>query len=294
MDTAAGTGSSKRGHLVRAWRLRLEGALAEAAVPPARKLDVPPVVDRLGLFHTGADCPASSLAPDPDRIDADGRFIEATFTAAREVALVALREGVVGMAPREMVDGALADPGSLRSGVASWVSELDHAGTAALRAAAVSWMTDARALAARRSEPDWQAPRLLAHRPAASGVTLTAAVDAVQRSVSGAHLMTLRSSATANDRRVAARIALLWVLVRAELPVSVVLGMRNTLDRLRVDADEDLLESALTDATIDIARARRPSSAPRRPGPWCRWCSLAADCPPGGRWSDRHPMHPLG
>ncbi len=295
-----GTAVSERGELVRHWRTRLDSALDGAAVPTAGELDTPPVITRFSLFHMANRCPASALVEDRARFDAEGNFVEAVFTATREVALVALsvdradradhvRSHTTGIDPHEMVERALAGPRGLRDGVGRWVRELDRAGAGALRSAAVSWVLDALALAARRGEPEWQSPRLLEHTPGGRGVTLTAGIDALRSTEQGRHLMTVRSSAGATDKRVAARIALLWVLVRGEVPASVVLGFRDSLQRRRFDVDEEVLDRAIDDAVVDITRAQRPSTAPRDPGPGCRRCSLSRDCPPGIEWVGSQP-----
>lgn len=282
-----------RGELVRHWRGRLDEALDADGVPTIGELDAPPVIDRLGLFHTGSECVASAMHPDPDRFDADGAFIEAVFTATREVALVALRSSPIGTAAFEMVERVLDEPDALRPGAGAWVGQLDHAGVAALRAAVVSWIVDARALGARRGEPDWQHPRALDHAPPGRGVVLTAAIDAVRKSPGGPHLLVVRSAGTSVDRYVAMRAALLWVLVRAEVPSSVVLGIRNSLERLRFEVDQAFLDGAVERAVTDIAHAQRPSLAPRRPGRYCRWCRVAGLCPEGSAWIERVGVHPF-
>lgn len=282
-----------RGEVVRYWRQRLDEALDASGVPTVEELPAPPVIDRLALFHTGSECVASAMDPDPHRFDADGFFIEAVFTATREVALVALRTLPDEMPAYEMVESVLRGRDALRAGVAAWVGQLDHAGIAALAAAAVSWIVDARALGARRGEPDWQLPRGLDHAPSGRGVVLTATVDAVRRSSGGPHLLVVRPTSTSTDRRVAARVALAWVLVRAEVPSSVVLGIRNSLQRVRFEVDRSFLDEAVGWAVDDIAHAQRPSLAPRHPGPYCRWCSIADGCAQGCAWLERARVHPF-
>lgn len=266
---------------MRHWRGRLDEALEAAGVPTTQELDAPPVLDRLALHHAGAVCPAGAMTPDPERFDAEGRFVEATFTCTRELALTALRRSPSGRPATEIVQEAMAEPEMLRWGVADWMNKTDRAGHSTLRNAAVSWVTDARALAARRGEPQWQSPAGLKHQPKRRGVALTATVDAVRATGSGTHLFVMRARRHPTDRRVAGRVALLWILVRGEATRSVVLGMRDSLERDVTQVDEELLEEATAHAVNDLRRAQRPSLAPLVPGVHCRYCRLLPQCTEG-------------
>ncbi len=221
------------------------------------------------------------MAPDPDRFDDDGRFIEATFTATREVALVALRSGVPAAGPVGMVESTLATPEDLRWGVVKWIEEADRGALATLRNAAVSWVTDAIALAARHGAPEWHVPAAMRFDPRGPGVQLTASVDAVRETGSGTHLFLMRSRAGTTDARIAGRIALLRVLERGQVATSVVLGFRDSLERGTYPVTDEMLHDAVHGAVDDIFHARRPSSAPRIPGPQCRYCVLLSRCPEG-------------
>jgi hypothetical protein len=267
--------------LVSHWRGRLDEALEAAAVPTAEQLDAPPVLDRLALHHAGAVCPAGAMVPDPERFDAEGRFVEAAFTCTREVALTALRRTPPGRPAMEIVQEAIAEPEALRWGVGDWLSQTDRAGHSTLRNASVSWVTDVRALAARHGEPQWQSPAALAYQPKHRGVALAAAVDAVRVTGVGTHLFLMRARRHPTDRRVAGRVALLWILVRGEEPTSVVLGMRDSLERDVTEVDEELLEEATAHAVNDLRWGQRPSLAPLVPGAHCRYCRLLPRCAEG-------------
>lgn len=276
------------------WRDALDGAVAE--MPAGRAVRGRPtagpgdrgdgVLDRVGTFQAGAPCPAVAMVADPDRFDERGAFRESVFTARREVALVALREAPAGMPAHEMVTSVLNTPDSLRRGVADWLRSLEPAAVAALRADAVSWVVDARALAARRGEPQWHEPRALAYTPRSLSTALTAQVDAVRTVRAGTaqdrtHLLVLRPRSSPADRRVAGRTALLWSLVRGEEPASVVLAMRATLERVRFAVDGELLSTALGEAVVDLGFAAEPGAAPRRVGPHCRYCRILGSCADG-------------
>lgn len=240
-----------------------------------------PVSQRVSLHRAAAECPAGALVEDPRRFDAEGDFVEAVFTCTREVALNALRRNPPGRPAEEIVQEAMADPESLRWGVADWVARADRAARSVLHDSAVSWVIDARALAARRGEPQWQPPAALSHRPRGCDVTLTATVDARRTTGSGAHLLVLRPRRDSAERRLVGRVALLWALGRGEVAASVVLGVRESLERRQSLVEDSLLEEAIDDAVADIGRTQRPSLAPRIPGAECRYCGALSECEQG-------------
>lgn len=274
-----------RGDVARRWRGRLDAALDDPAdgapVPTTEDLPAPPVSERIALHEASAACPRGAMAPDPQRFDASGSFVEATFTATREVALVALRNAAPANTPVEMVESALSRPEALRSGVADWIQRVDRAALATLRNSAVAWVTDAMAVGARRGMPEWCAPALLRHRVDDRGVTICAATDAVRRHQQVVHLLVMRPREGVTDRRVAGRVVLLWAIVHGEEVASVTLGMRDSFDRRRFEIDEVLREESVGDAVDDIRWAQRPSTAPLVPGAQCRYCVLLDQCPEG-------------
>lgn len=273
-----------RGDVARYWRDRLDTALGDAGFTPASTTGDPPDppgLERVAVHHAAAVCPAGAMAPDPHRFDSTGRFVEATFTAIREVALVALRTAVPGSDPVAMVDSALSRPEVLRSGVADWVRRADRAALATLRNSTVAWVVDALAVGARRGEPAWCSPALLSHPVGYRGVTICAGADAVRSRGSDVHLLVMRPREGLTDRRVAGRVSIVWAIVRGEVPSSVTLGLRDSLERRRFVVDEGLLEESLRDAVDDIGWAQQPSTAPRVPGPQCRHCRLLSRCAEG-------------
>lgn len=286
-----------RGEVALHWRGRLDSALAGLEDPRVAHGGAAPQPReaRVSAAQAGAACAASALAPDPARFDEAGRFREAVFTATREVAIVALRSSAPQLQPaRGIVDATLADPDSLRPSLAEWLGELDEGGLAALRSAAVSWVIDARALAARRGAPDWHEPRALAHTPGPLRVTITAHVDArrpADQPGAGPHLMVIRPRSSSRDARIAHRTALLWALVRGEVPSSVVLGIRDTMQRVGFRIDDARLGEAVNEAAQDIAEVLAGEEASRSPGPQCRHCRILATCAAGATWLGSGSLH---
>ena len=230
-----------RGATAAAWRARLDERLEAQGVPTA----VVPLTERtnewIPAHMAAAVCPAGARLPRED-------FVETAATAARALALTALRSDAMGSAgpsgrtghpgiarpadkwrPGDLVGLAIADPSVLRPGLADFLRGLDRAGRAAVVASSTRWLVDAVALAHRRGAPSWQDPTPLRHIPSGCGVTLSAGVDAVRRRHDQAHLFVVRLRQSPSDDRLARRSALLWAVVRGDEPASVVLGYRESL-----------------------------------------------------------------
>jgi len=265
-----------RGEVAKHWRDRLGDGLRSAGVEPPDADGPGPARDWLGHHLAAEPCAARAYVVHDD-------FEESASTAARAIALTALAGRSTGDdLPTDRVNAVLEVPEDLRPSLAEWLRGLDRAGTAAVAAAATAWLVDAVALGHRRGdEPAWQDPRTVAFKPKPWGVSLAASCDAVRASPAGINLLVVRRRASATDARLARRVALVWALVTGQVPASVVLGHRDSLQRDRHPVDDPMMEVALQDAVLDIGWAIAPSGAPVVPNSGCRHCPLLDSCEDG-------------
>ena len=278
----------RQSEVVALWRERFESALADAEVPSEDQLDGRPVNSDVRIQHTVEPCAVAAFSSPGDRFDENGDFIESPVLGAREVALLALCRLPAGGDRRyrapdaaELVDEVLSEPSQLRPSLSRWVREADRAALTCMTARARGWFVDARAIASRHGDPDWQPPVPLRHLAPGTGVSLKAPVDAIRSDGRSKHLLVVLPSPRDRDDRVARRIALLWVLQRGEVVSSVVCGHRSALTRRGFAVDDDFLALACQEAAAEVAMAQRPSLAAVSPGVHCRYCDLRPECPEG-------------
>lgn len=271
----------RRGDTAGLLRKRFDAAVASAMEEVAGTVGdqhAIPVVGWVPLHLAAAPCPAEAFGP------AGGEFEEVAATAARRIGLTALRECFEG-SPSAMVSQAVQHPELFGPSLADWLAGLDRAGRAAVAAEATSWLVDTRALAQRARVPEWQSAANISYEPGGSGVKVAVACDAVRRMTDGIlHLYLTRPTSGPRDRRICCRIALVWALVRGEVPGSVVLGYRDSLRRGSFSIGDAEIDLGIADAVTDVRYAVAPVSAPAVTGERCHRCRLLEDCEPGERW----------
>lgn len=270
--------TSRRAEVIRRWLGAVEESVAESSAGAGDPNgDTEPM--RVDSHLAAADCPAGHLGPSEE-------YRDSARNAARELALETLRRNPPAGAgarrdPLTEVAATLGETTVFRPGLASWFEEIDRAQRAAVVAAAVSWMVDALALAARHGEPTWHSPSHRARKLGSAPVTIAVRVDASRQTRAGNHLLVLSPGARRTDQRLARRIALVSAAAYGEVPVEVHIGHRDTLGRYRHEIDGKQLDLGVEELTDDIRWRLSPSGAPRLPGRSCSWCSLADQCPEG-------------
>jgi hypothetical protein len=118
------------------------------------------------------------------------------------------------------------------------------------------------------------------------GVTLKGSIDAVYEADQGAHrLVDWKTGEIGDSQDQLAFYALLWALDRDEIPISVEAISIKTGDVARSELSEGDLQG-VADEVGEMVSQMRSSWAQgegfqRRPGPWCRYCPILAECPEG-------------
>jgi len=275
--------ASRRAEVIGRWLGAVEESVAESSAG-ARVSSGDTEVLRVDAHLAAADCPAGHLGPSEE-------YRDSARNAARELALETLRRNPPRGAgarrdPLAEVSATLGETTVFRPGLASWFEEIDRAERSAVVAAAVSWMVDALALAARHGEPLWHIPSHRARKLVSAPVTIAVRVDASRETRAGNHLLVLAPGPRRTDQRLARRIALVSAAAHGEVPVEVHIGHRDTLGRYRHGIDDEQLELGVEELTDDIRWRLSPSDAPRLPGRSCTWCALADVCPEGSAHLD--------
>ena len=270
--------ASRRAEVIGRWLGAVEESVAESSAGAGVSSGDTEVL-RVDAHLAAADCPAGHLGPSEE-------YRDSARNAARELALETLRRHPQGGAgsprdPRAEVASTLGETTVFRPGLARWFEEIDRAERAAVVAAAVSWMVDALALAARHGEPLWHSPSHRARKLVSAPVTIAVRVDASRETRAGNHLLVLAPGARRTDQRLARRIALVSAAAHGEVPVEVHIGHRDSLRRQSHSIDHDVLDVAVAELTDDVRWRLAPSAAPRLPGRSCSWCALADQCPEG-------------
>ena len=268
--------SPERAEVMQHWLGAISAEASERGFGPPPDPDDRPRVD---AHLASALCPAQRLAPGEE-------FRDSARVWARSIGLEALRRHAAGRAdaPRDPVaevTDVMGESTAHAPGLGMWLDQIDRAESAAVAAAAVSWMVDALALAARHGEPLWHSPTARMRDLPSPRVRVSARVDAVRETTSGTHLLVVAPRPQGTDARLARRVALVSAVANGEVPLQVHIGHRETLTRHSHPIGGAEFDRAVSEVADDIGWKLEPSSAPRVPGAGCRWCPLADDCPEG-------------